>query len=761
MSDNMVRFGVYVNSMADVKISTDYKEESITKFVERISYKNKKEQAYEYIQGVPFKFCVDYDAKNQELTPENIEAHKRKCISKLINDLGVKYSVKEDDIKISSNHRNGKISFHFVIPYIQTTRESIKAYAKESGVFDGACQYGIFRCPLSYKVPATANIDKEQGQKPIIENGNPVDFVLQDLSNIKEYFWWQEAEEQEQQDKQEKPVKKPAKKQMNTRLANIKRGLFECLNEMVDEYDDWLKVMWCIQGMASRDEGNNEDYYQMFNDWSKQSKSYDAEGNAKHWYNAYSNTKKNKNQYGYSKFRELCIEHNEEVAKRIFGGSYEDIKAEFEQENMKVRDNVLFVCLNNNEIKLYNKADFKIRNEDIKYKKIDKNGNEQDCIFIDEWFLDPAKRVVDKIDFIPTGCKNNFTGKVFNMFDGFYAQRIEKSKEKNTVDMSQFVDFISDLVGDDPKSVDFTMKFLAHMVKYPGVRHRVAIAIKSEQGQGKGTLYYIMRNLMGHKYTSISAGSDNYTGAFNGSLMNKLFVCIDEQTGQKAYNSMETLKNITGNETITVVEKFKNPIEIGNFARFMIFTNGDNPVVIERDNTRYAVFESSGRNRNNHEYFKKLRNTYMYDTDGIRGLYEYLMNYDVSADYDFSNNIPQTEIYVQMKNSNRPAIENFFAQIYYKYNAKQCQILDEDEEYIPETLEEQQTNIKEFKHYSTDLYEKFREYCAKYGFKYDANIQVFGRLIKSKYKWIETERDTKGVYYIIFPALIEKNIIKS
>ena len=114
-----------------------------------------------------------------------------------------------------------------------------------------------------------------------------------------------------------------------------------------------------------------------------------------------------------------------------------------------------------------------------------------------------------------------------------------------------------------------------------------------------------------------------------------------------------------------------------------------------------------------------------------------------------------------MKNSNRPAIENFFAQIYYKYNAKQCQILDEDEEYIPETLEEQQTNIKEFKHYSTDLYENFREYCAKYGFKYDANIQVFGRLIKSKYKWIETERDTKGVYYIIFPALIEKNIIKS
>lgn len=755
-----IRFGTYINGMNELAISRNYKKENIHNFIERISYKNTKEQTYEYIEGVPFKFCVDYDAKNQELTPENIEVHKRKCLTKLMTDLGSAYDVKESDIKISSNHRNGKISFHFVIPHIQTTKETIRAYAKESGIFDASCQYGIFRCPLSYKVPANANDSKEEHQKPRIEHGNPIDFVLQDLSNIKRYFFWQESEEEHQENKKEQK-KEPKKSAKNARLESIRRGLFDCLGNMVDEYDDWLNVMWCLQGMAARDEFNKEKYFELFDEWSKQSKNYNIKGNLKCWLEAEKNAKKSKNQYGYNKFRELCIEQNEEAASKIFGNSYEEIKRIFEEENVMIKDTVCYVCYSNNEIKIYNRKDFVCRYEDLSYMKINKHGEEEKCQFIDQWLKDDTKRWVDKIDFLPRGCKNDFTGKIFNTFDGFRVDKLPMTKESKKVDMGQFMDYIGDLVGDKEENIDFTLKFLAHIIKYPGRHHRVAIAIKSEQGQGKGTLYYMMRNLLGHKYCNISAGSDNYTGGFNSSLMNKLFVCIDEQTGQKAYSAMETLKSITGNETLTINEKFKNAIEIRNFVRFMIFTNGDNPVVIEKDNTRYAVFESSGRNRNNAQFFTNLRNKYIYDPDGIIALYEYLLNYPVSEDYDFSNNIPKTDIYTQMKSANRPAIENFFINLYYEYNKKQCKIIDDEEEFIAETLEEQQEKAhKDFKYYSNTLYKNFRDYCSQYGFKYESNIQAFGRLLK-KYCWIKTDRDMKGIYYIILPYNIEKELINN
>lgn len=231
----------------------------------------------------------------------------------------------------------------------------------------------------------------------------------------------------------------------------------------------------------------------------------------------------------------------------------------------------------------------------------------------------------DNMDFIPDlNYKPQEGVKVYNMFDGFYINKIEEPERKGSID--KILLHIKNLCNNDKGAIEILEQWLSHlMFNTCKNKDRISIVIQSQQGAGKGTFYNLVRRMIGEKYCFMTARPEkDVLGQFNGSIYKKVFININE-ANFKSFDkaTMDNFKSMITDDTYIMEKKGKDQLTLSNYMWFLITTNNEKIFNIKADDRRFYFIKANDTQKCDDVYFTELYNEIDND-ESIYSFYKYL-----------------------------------------------------------------------------------------------------------------------------------------
>lgn len=180
------------------------------------------------------------------------------------------------------------------------------------------------------------------------------------------------------------------------------------------------------------------------------------------------------------------------------------------------------------------------------------------------------------------------------------------------------------------------LEFLAHNVKYPGVKCFWAPLIQGAEGIGKNTIKFVMAHAIGKMYFyQPKAKQLNESGSkFNGWMENKLFFMVDEIKTDEQRDLVETLKPFISETELEIEGKGSNQRMGDTPGNWLFFSNWKDAIPITINGRRYCILYSALQTAEDiyragfdDAYFSRL-----YDwlkNGGAEMVTHYLMNYPI------------------------------------------------------------------------------------------------------------------------------------
>ena len=140
----------------------------------------------------------------------------------------------------------------------------------------------------------------------------------------------------------------------------------------------------------------------------------------------------------------------------------------------------------------------------------------------------------------------------------------------------------------------YLIKWMAYGVQHPDRPIGVAIALRGEEGAGKGFLWRNYGKLYGKHFKHVAHG-EHLTGRFNAVLAEACAVFLDEALWAGDRRGEQILKALVTEDTFQLERKFCDPIPVKNCLRIMIASNNQWIVPVGTRGRRYVVLDVSDR----------------------------------------------------------------------------------------------------------------------------------------------------------------------
>jgi hypothetical protein len=205
------------------------------------------------------------------------------------------------------------------------------------------------------------------------------------------------------------------------------------------------------------------------------------------------------------------------------------------------------------------------------------------------WFDWPERRqhVGRGVVFIPGG-PPEVENDMLNLWRGW-------GVEPKQGDWSLMRSHIRDVIcsGND-EHFQYLIRWMAYGVQHPDRPIGVAIALRGEEGAGKGFLWRNYGKLYGKHFKHVAQG-EHLTGRFNAVLGDACAVFLDEALWAGDRKGEQILKALITEDTFQLERKFCDPIPVPNRLRIMIASNNDWIVPVGTKGRRYVVLDVSDR----------------------------------------------------------------------------------------------------------------------------------------------------------------------
>jgi hypothetical protein len=403
--------------------------------------------------------------------------------------------------------------------------------------------------------------------------------------------------------------------------------------------------------------------YEVFDQWSKKSKSYDADDNRKQWDCHKNRTsrlgdfrtilgivikERRKNtspqEEMEAKIKEMNLPEDDELY------TLQDLEKESEffrsEEHMikAFRKCVFYVAGGNTWVfkerrvgcdreyyidyyrskKLAGPDNFTVRNPQTgKNERLDKLILKQiRSIMYDDFGWWPLP---DDIPAIPN---------TYNTFRGFKASPV-----KNQTAEDAFVNHITNIwCRGDAGSANYVLDLLAFVIQRPEQLPEKVLLVRSLEGAGKGIIATLLgRYVIGQSMYLATSSLDTVLGKFNGALECKKLVLLDEaDSSSDPALYAARLKAAVSEKYCTIEQKFMD-VRVGyNYAFIMLFTNKTQPIHIDVGDRRTVCLNASGEKVGDTDYFNQLTDTLLCET-GANAVMYHLKTRDLSK---FDNRKP-------------------------------------------------------------------------------------------------------------------------
>lgn len=142
---------------------------------------------------------------------------------------------------------------------------------------------------------------------------------------------------------------------------------------------------------------------------------------------------------------------------------------------------------------------------------------------------------------------------------------------------------------------------------------------------------------------------------------NKVFLLLDEISGDEMRPLMGTLKSQITCDTVNINPKGSDMYTVRNLSNFLCTTNTKNPLQIEPEERRFVVFKCNNSKKGDAAYFQGLGNHLKRD-DVARAFFQYLREHiDVGPFLPFEAHRPRTDAYIAMQQRSIPPFYKFLS----------------------------------------------------------------------------------------------------
>jgi len=237
----------------------------------------------------------------------------------------------------------------------------------------------------------------------------------------------------------------------------------------------------------------------------------------------------------------------------------------------------------------------------------------------DLWLDSPHRRQYDRLVYVPgREVPTNF----YNLFRGFAVEPVQG-------DWSLMQRHIFEVIADGNQEIyNYLLAYIARLYQDPGGdRPGVALVLLGEQGTGKGEFVRNLGAIFGNHFLHITS-EHQLSGRFNGHFAQTSLAYFDEAFWAGDKSAEGILKGLITEPTISLEKKGKDAVQIDNHMNLIFSSNNDWVVPAGLEERRFLVLKVSNRYRQDHAYFKALRE--QMDNGGREAMLYDLLGVDIS-----------------------------------------------------------------------------------------------------------------------------------
>jgi hypothetical protein len=490
-------------------------------------------------------------------------------------------------------------------------------------------------------------------------------------------------------------------------------------NERATNYDTWTKMLWCLMNILKNKNTSIRSISDLCHSFSKKAANYDANSTDKFIDDNYDKLKDA--SYGWKYLYDCLKEDNLEYYESITTDTYDVFKKKFELTHAKIlypSPMIIYYDKGNWEVmKIKNAPDTYIQYECKKWV-IDKKGEGKwvKIPFILDWLKDPKMRCYKRLVFTPPPLKvSNDEFNLWKDFDIDTFANIEDVKKDPVNDKrdywKEYLQYAYNLFGDE-KITNYILARYAMRLQIPSKRSNVIFIMCGTEGDGKNRFLEPIYKIFNDYAQTLDKSSKLYD-THSMYEFKKLLVRIDEAGGLANFTNADSLKTRATEPTLSINPKGVQAFTITNFCDYDMTTNNHNVVKLDDNSTRrYFQVETTTYYQGNIEFFNDYIINLESNPIAIRQIYKGLMEFDwravvPSENFQDAKYKPMTTITAEVKEQNRDKIivflESFVRTLTIaNYNKETCKISN------------------------TELFNKYKNWCASISYKEEMNAISFG-----------------------------------
>lgn len=398
--------------------------------------------------------------------------------------------------------------------------------------------------------------------------------------------------------------------------------------------------------------------------------------------------------------------------------------AEFEKTHCKIVNENVYVKEIDENVKIMSKDTLRGAYQHMSCG-VDNFGNP--IGFIDKWMTCNDKiRRFDEMNIFPI--MDNCPANCYNMWKPFRASKLPEIEisEKIRDGITAILNHLLILCDKNTEHYEYLLNWIGQMVQYPE-RKSICITLISSEGAGKGTLLYLLRQLLGtKKVLETSDPVRDVFGNFNGLMKDAFLVNFSEVGRADMTAGRGKLKAIITDPTLVINEKGVKTYEIKSYHRCLITTNKEEPIDVGKDTRRDVIFRCSDELIKNKEYFDKLR-VALDDDEIIRGFYDSLMMLDGLDNFN-KIPLPKSEHQQNLSELSVPIPVQFLKDW---------------------TLQHYDCEVRIFELTSHQIYDLFSTWRETNKIKYEVNmLQLMTRVSNARITGISKRKTTKTMFSV-------------
>ena len=226
---------------------------------------------------------------------------------------------------------------------------------------------------------------------------------------------------------------------------------------------------------------------------------------------------------------------------------------------------------------------------------------------------------------------------IMDEFDDRYLNQWHPSSiEMLEGDASVFREHVEFLFPDERHQKIF-LDFISYSIQFEANKIHYALLVLGEPGTGKSYFGYVMGQLLGRQNVSTVDTSDLH-GEWNAWAVNKSFVIAEELMAKNRIGMSNKLKPLITEPTFQAKIKYLNPYEVKNCLNFLMFSNHDVPLILEKRDRRTCVLDSPVQKRPK-EYYEHL---FKWTKNNLGVVLHFLKSRDLK-DFSAKDDAPMTE----------------------------------------------------------------------------------------------------------------------